>query len=328
MNRKAPDYRLVVNGTNITPKVNGRLIDLTLSEDRGGEADTLSLTLSDHDGALEIPPKGASIEVAIGWRGEGLTEKGTYVVDDAQYTWPPNQITISARSADMRGQLPARRTRSWHQETIGSIVQSIAGSRGLNPVIGAGLAARQIDHMDQTDESDINFLTRLAEKHDAIATVKAGRLLFLPKGEAKTASGATLPLITITPSSGDSGTYQEKDREDYTGVTAFYNDTDTGEQKSVTAGTNARIKRLRGTYPTAAEALAEANAELGRISRGEATFGLTLAIGRPELSPEYRLKVSGIKPQVDAREWVVASVSHSLSDGGFTTSISAETLGS
>ena len=37
----APDYRLVVNGQDITAKVNPRLINLTLSEGREGAADTL-----------------------------------------------------------------------------------------------------------------------------------------------------------------------------------------------------------------------------------------------------------------------------------------------
>jgi len=325
MQHLAPAYRLVVNGTNITPTINGRLIDLTLDETPGDEADTLSITISDHDSAVEIPPKGAEIQLAIGWRGQPLVEKGLFIVDEASFTGPPDQISITARSADMGKQLPTRQTRSWHQTTIGDIVKTIAANNELEAVVKDRLAATTIEHMDQTDESDLNFLTRLGQKHDAIAAVKSSRLLFTPRGEAETISGTALPTITISPADGDQYSYKETDREGYTGVIAFYDDLDLGQQMQVLAGTNERVKRLRGTFPNVAEAEAAAWANLKRSQRGEAEFGITLAKGRPEVGPEYRLKVFGLKPQINSRDWVVTRASHSLSDSGLVTSIDAET---
>lgn len=326
MEHLAPSYRLIVNGTNITPKVNGRLIDLTLDETPGDEADTLSILLSDHDGRLEIPPKGAEIELAIGWKGRPLIEKGTFIVDESEFSGPPDQISITARSADMRGQLPAKQTRSWHQTTIGEIVNTIAGTNDLKPVVSDRLSSLSVEHLDQTDESDLNFLTRLGEKHDAIAAVKFGRLLFLPRGQGQTLSGQALPTLTITPQSGDQYKYKEKDRDEYTGVIAFYDDIDAGQQKQVQAGTSDRVKRMRGTYPNQEEANAAAWAELKRLNRGEAEFSITLARGVPEVGPEYRLSVEGLKAQINGREWVVTRASHSLSDAGLVTSLEAETL--
>lgn len=326
MQHLAPSYRLIVNGTNITPTVNGRLIDLTLDETPGDEADTLSLTISDHDSALEIPPKGAKIELAIGWRGQPLIEKGTFIVDEASFTGPPDQISITARSADMRDQLPARQTRSWHQTTIGDIVGTIAANNDLEAIVQTQLAGTAIEHLDQTDESDLNFLTRLGQKHDAIAAIKSGRLLFTPRGKAETISGTALPTITISPADGDQYSYRETDREDYTGVAAAYDDLDEGTQVQVLAGTDERLKRLRATFANAGEAEAAAWAELKRVQRGEAGFSMTLSKGRPEMGPEYRLQVRGLKPQINSREWVVTRASHSLSDSGLVTRLSAETL--
>lgn len=71
---KAPSYRLVVDGMDITPKVNGRLISLTLTDNRGDEADILEIVLSDHDGAMTLSPHGAVISVALGWKGEDLLD--------------------------------------------------------------------------------------------------------------------------------------------------------------------------------------------------------------------------------------------------------------
>lgn len=326
MQHKRPDYRLMVDGQNITPVVNGRLIELTLDEHPGDEADTISMTLSDHDNALEIPPKGAKIDLAMGWHGQPLIEKGQFVVDEAVYSWAPNRLQITARSADMREQLPARNTRSWNQTTIGNIVRGIAAQNNLDAVIRPRLAEIAIEHIDQTDESDLNFLTRLGERHDAIAAIKAGRLLFTPRGESSTATGQPMPEIVLTIGVGDSGDYREKDRDGYTGVVAFWNDIDQGQQRQVMAGTDERVKRLRATYATQAEADAAAWAELKRLKRGQATLNLTLAHGRPELAPEYRLRLTGAKPQISERSWVIAQVSHSLTESGLQTALSAETL--
>lgn len=326
MQHRAPDYRLVVNGRNITPTVNGRLIDLTLDETPGDEADTLSLTLSDHDNTLEIPPKGAEIQLAIGWRGQPLFEKGLFIVDEASYSWAPNVLNITARSADMRNGLPTRRTRSWDQVTLSDLVTTIARENELEPVIGGSLASISIEHLDQTDESDLNLLTRLGERHDAIATVKAGRLLFTPRGEAATAGGTALPSITVRPRSGDSGTYRETDRDGYTGVIAFWDDVDAGQQVQVQVGTEERVKRVRGTYANESEAKAAAQAELRRLNRGEAELSITLATGRPDVGPEWQLQAEGFKRQINGRKWVVTRASHSLSDAGLVTSIDALTL--
>lgn len=326
MQHRAPDYRLVVDGQNITPKLNGRLINLTLDETPGDEADTLSISLTDHDNALEIPPKGAELELAIGWKGRPLIEKGLFIVDEASYSWAPNTLNITARSANMRNGLPTRRTRSWDQVTLGDIVTTIAAQNDLEPVISDQLAGETVAHLDQTDESDLNLLTRLGERHGAIATVKAGRLLFTPRGTATTANGNALPEITITPQSGDSGTYRETDRNGYTGVVAFWDNVDEGKQEQVMVGTEERVKRMRGTYANQSEANAAAKAELARSNRGEAELSLTLAIGRPDVGPEFRLRAEGFKPQINGREWVVTRASHSLSDSGLVTSLDAETL--
>lgn len=116
-------------------------------------------------------------------------DKGSFTVDEVQHTGTPDQLTIRARSADMRGQMPGKRTQSWHDLTLGEIVTTIAGRNSLEPVVAAVLNGIRIGHIDQTEESDLNFLARLGERHGAIAAIKAGRMLFTTVGEALTASG-------------------------------------------------------------------------------------------------------------------------------------------
>lgn len=51
-------YKLLVDGTDIGTTVQDRFIRMTITDNRGIECDSIDLELSDHDGLLEIPPKG------------------------------------------------------------------------------------------------------------------------------------------------------------------------------------------------------------------------------------------------------------------------------
>ena len=194
MSYPQPDYRLSVNGQDITPKLGGRLIELRLSESRGEEADQLSLTLDDADGRMAIPPKGATIDVQLGWAGQ-LVDKGSFVVDETEHSGAPDRISIRARSANMGQSLRQRTSRSWHNTTLGAIVQALALDNDLPARIAPTLAQLPVQHLDQTNESDLHLLTRLARQHDAVATIKKGQLIFLPINSRTTASGKPPPRM-------------------------------------------------------------------------------------------------------------------------------------
>ncbi|EPC02422.1 late control protein D [Litchfieldella anticariensis FP35 = DSM 16096] len=325
---RRPSYRITLGGTDITPRINGRLINLTLREQRGLEADQLDITLADHDGALALPRRGAELQVAFGWQDEGLIDKGLFTVDEIQHSGSPDQLTIRARSADLRGQLPGKRTQSWHDLTVGEIVETIAKRHGLDPVIGKTLGGIRVGHIDQTEESDLNFLTRLGERYDAIAAIKTGHMLFTVAGEALTASGLAMPTIPLTRRDGDQHRYSSTDREAFEGVKAYWNDTSGAERKIVLVGSGDNAKQLRPTYASEADALDAAQAEWQRLQRGLAEFELTLAYGRPDIVPESPLTLSGWKPDIDATPWLVTEVQHSLNDSGFGTRIRCEVKGS
>ena len=222
---KKPIYSLKVDGNNITASLQGRLINLTFTDNRGFDADQLDITLDDSDGKLDLPPRGAEVSLAFGWQESGLVEKGTFTVDEVGHSGAPDTLTIRARSADLRSGLSTMRERTWHQITVGDIIKTIASENDLIPSVSAALAGQLISHMDQTNESSISFLTRLASQFDAIATVKSGRLVFMHAGAGISASGKPLTKLVITRQSGDSHNFNIADRESFTHVKATYHDT-------------------------------------------------------------------------------------------------------
>jgi uncharacterized protein len=319
-----PDYAITLAGQRISPQLGARLISLNLTDRRGLEADQLDITLADHDGRLELPPRGAELQLALGWKGQGLIDRGTYIVDEVEHSGAPDVLTLRARSADMRTDLPGKRSQSWDDISVRDIIITIAARHELEPKVADQLGGIRINHIDQTDESDMHFLTRLAERYDAVATIKAGLLLFIPAGQATTAGGLEVPPMQLRRQAGDRHTYAVTDRDAFSGVKAYWNSTAHARREEVIAGSDDNLKALRPTYATREDAIAAATAEWQRIQRGGARCTLELAEGRPQLYPETPLWLIGWKPQIDATPWLITEVAHSLTDAAYTCRIELE----
>ncbi|WP_040269173.1 phage late control D family protein [Pseudomonas rhodesiae] len=320
-----PAFRLMVDGNDIAQKISPRLMSLELTDNRGVEADQLTITLSDHDGLLSIPPKGAVLRLWLGWSDTGLVDKGTYTVDETEHSGAPDILSIRARSADLRKGLKTKRERSWSNTTLGEVLADIAIGNGLTATIAGALDGLPILQLDQANESDANLISRLGEEFDAVASVKAGCLLCLPAGGGKTASGLDLPHITLTRADGDQHRYLQADRDSYDGVRAYYYDVNSAKKQEAIAGGGDNLKDLRHTYSDQQSALRAARAEFRRLQRGSATLSYSLAMGRPDLIPELTYTLHGVKAEIDEIIWYGGNVQHSLTaEGGYTVSLELE----
>lgn len=320
-----PALRITVDGLDIAQLISPRLMSLELTDNRGVEADQLSITLSDHDGLLAIPPKGAVLRLWLGWSDTGLVDKGTYTVDETEHSGAPDVLNIRARSADLRKGLKVKRERSWSNTTLGEVLGDIATGNSLTATIADALKGLPILQLDQTNESDANLISRLGEEFDAVASVKAGCLLCMPAGGGNTASGQDLPHITLTRADGDQHRYLQADRDSYDGVRAYYYDVNSAKKQEAIAGGGDNLKDLRHTYSDQQSALRSARSEFKRLQRGSATLSYSLAMGRPDLIPELTYTLQGVKAEIDAVIWYGGNVQHSLTaDGGYTVSLELE----
>lgn len=338
-----PDFKLTMGGQDlrgsifdelakfldITNKVRPRLISLSLSEKRGGEADSLDLVLDDTDGKLAIPSTGARLHLQIGWvKGSavkiGLVDKGIFTVDEVSTEGPPDTVTIRARSADFTSDLKTRREESHNETTLGEIVAKIASRHKLKAQCAAALAGIAITAKAQNRESDIAFLKRIGHEHDAVATIKAGTLILSPIGSGMTPSGRALPQLTVKRSDGDRHSFRIEKRDEAAGVTATWHDRSAAKRKSVTVGKAEGAKKLRKVHSTEEDARTAAKAESGRSARSGRSLDLTLALGNAAVYPEQRVKVEGFKAEIDAGGWLLSEVTHSITDRGFATSLKLE----
>ncbi|WP_323858207.1 phage late control D family protein [Xenorhabdus doucetiae] len=341
-----PVYVLSADKDNINARIQDRLISLSLTDNRGFEADQLDIELDDSDGRLSLPRRGTELSLHLGWQGEALVHKGRFIVDEIEYSGAPDKITVRARSADFRATLNISRELSYHQKTISDIVLTIAQRNNLKPAVDDTLSNIMLNHIDQTNESDGSFLTRLAKQEGAIATVKNGCLLFMPQGQNQTVSGRPLPTVSITRKAGDNYRFSLADRSAYTGVSASWlNTREPKKKENVTvkrkrrkttpkkkeekqgeylAGSEGNVLVLKHTYAYKSNAERAAKAEWEKIQRGVASFSMQLATGRPELFPEMKVRVKGFKPEIDQADWTLVTVTHTLNDSGLTSALDLE----
>lgn len=335
----------VRQGGKVLKELSDRVISISLTDNRGFDADQLTLELDDTDGGVALPPRGAELSFRLGWMGEALVYKGVYTVDEVAHDGPPDRITVTARSADFREEFNVKREVSWHDVTVERVVSAIAKRYDLTPQISDLLMDVEIDHADQTQESDMSFLTRMAEMLGAIATVKNGSLLFIVPGGGFTSSGKAIPSIAITRSSGDRHRFRVADRDAYTGVRAYWLDLNYGKKKKVSVRRRATTKKagksssregdyiegaegnvfiMRKTFQNEDAARRAAAAKWQQLQRGAAEFSITLARGRAELYPEMHATVTGFKADIDAQDWIISKVQHDVDSNGFTTQLNFE----
>jgi phage protein D len=283
----------------------------------------------DTDGGFVPPRQGATLTLALGWsRGAGvplgLVEKGRFIVDELSWSGPPDRVTITAHSANFKGSFRTRKTRSWHGQTLGAIVGQIAADNGLAPACHPDLSAQIIPSAEQHNKSDMQFIRDLGRQFDAVATVKAGTLIFAPRGATTTAHGKPLPALTLTRQQCATASWRRAAREKaQDGAEAQWHDQDAGHRKTVSTG-GANRRRLKRVYPNEAAARAAAQAETARLGRASATMDLTLPYGDARIMPGARVALSGFRPHIDKERWTITATDHDHGPNGFSTRLSLE----
>ena len=335
--RRAGITLLTEDGTNLADRINPRLLSLTLSEKREDDADELSITLTNTDGALAVPPSGARLSLAMGWESGagvplGMVEKGRFTVDEIELSGDPETMAIRARSADLTGLLRKRETKSWRSTTLGSVLGDIAARHSRRLQIAADLGSRAIDVIEQEGKSDMAFVRDLGKRYDAVATWKDDFLLFLPIGSSATAGGTAMTRLRLQRRDGGSWRFSMGQRENYAGAEAQWHDDAAGRRRTVkvegsatgSGEAGAEPKKLKRVYANEAEARQAAEAAATRAARTPYEFTFDLAIADPAIQPDARVTLSGWNSLIDGIDWLVKAVETTFDANGLRQRLELE----
>lgn len=321
---RTPILKLTADSKPLNDQVMARIMTLSVTDNKNLDADELTLTLDDHDGALALPKRGVKLQCWMGFEDAGIHDMGIYIVDSSEWAGTPDTISIRAKSADFKSSLKSGHSQSYHNKTLGEIAETVAKRQQLTLSIKPELVSIDVGHVDQTDESDIHLLTRLCHQYGAVVNIKHGKLLIFTANSNVSASGHALDINIITRQTGDQFRYSVEDRQsDYDNVSASYQDTKTATRKTVNNNeAKTKTRRLKGTYKSKEAATAAANAEAKRIKEQQAKFSITTAYAYPAVTTESPITLQGFKADIDALKWTVDKATHTYGkSSGLTTQL-------
>lgn len=317
-----PTFRLVADGKDITALINDRLLMLRTSDKPGMESDEFELRIDDRDQAVALPARGAHIEVFLGYSGQALARLGRYTVDEVELSGPPDTLVIRGKASDMRGSGKTTRSGSWEGVPLQQIVRDLAARNGWQPVCSVGT---KVPRVDQLNESDFNFITRLAKQYDCTAKVGDGKLLVLPRQAGQSASGKALVMITIKRQDVSRYQFRLGDKSTHKAVQTKHQDQKSGALKVVELSNDESPNGLppvhtdRHVYPNESAAKEAAKARLAAFNRSTAGVRLEMA-GRTDLFAERMISAQGFKVGLDG-EYLVDSVEQVFTQSGWTTTV-------
>jgi phage protein D len=316
------------------------LLELYLTDESKEKSDSVSFRLSDVGGVIALPKKGEMIQVSIGQDGQAV-KQGQYVVDDVDIEGPPDSITVSGSACPFQNAsswiaMQTRRTRSWDNITLGTLVQGIAAEHGLQAACDPALASIAITHLDQTRESNMNLLTRQARLYAGVFKPVNGTLAISAFGTGNTVAGAAMPVVNIARAPGMKSQCKISKKLDFDDARASYVDVANGKTTTVNAAgqtvTDASVGTTKvhhdnHTQPDAMRALSVAKSKLRSFKSGSCTLHLDLPGATWAVTAEQQVNLTGWRPEVSGL-WITKRVEIRLDrQSGLRTIIECETPG-
>jgi len=323
----APTFKLSVEGLPSGSEVSDRLVSISVTLNNGQVSDQLSLEFDDRDtvfgGGISLPKQGVEISVSLGYETY-TAQMGTFIVNRISSSGSSAGRTLSVIATPAL--LNADYTRTWSNNSIADIVDTIAGEHKLKARVSQKLQSETITVVNQFNESNAAFLDRLAARYNAVCKPMAGNLLFMVKGEGTSASGLPMPPVTVSAHDVLQWSKNFNQQLDVKKVCASWIDYARAEMQEIyvpfgvpKAGEN--VLRLPHPFNNEREAKAPAVARFDETNREDESLSLTM-IGNPEITAEGRISLTNFRTSVNG-SYIVKSAAHSFNQGGYQTTLSA-----
>lgn len=174
-----PQYEVKVNGKSETTNLKDKLLNLVIKDETANFSDELILKIK---GKYERVKYGDIIEVSIFYKEDTnvLTCGSFYVQSTTRFN--DQTLIIHATSTNFLESLKERRSKSYKQLSLAQLCSMLANRHGLT--FKSDVGDIFIEHIDQTNESDLNLLLRLAKQYNLVFNMKEKFLMLLKHEQA------------------------------------------------------------------------------------------------------------------------------------------------
>lgn len=192
----SPNWLLTYSGVNITADISRMVLSISYADELGGRCGELEVELEDRDRRWQgpwFPQTGDAVSLLIGYSGELLLPCGDFQVDELEVEGPPDVFHLRCLPAWITPALRTRNSFGYENQTVLQIAATIAARHGMT-VSGA---SNELDvsylRITQNQETDLDFLHRIAIEHDYDFTVRGAQLVFYSRARLE----AQPPALTL-----------------------------------------------------------------------------------------------------------------------------------
>lgn len=300
--------------------INQRLISWEHIDTAGIESDQLTLVL-DLEGLEGLPSLGGKIGLRVGYLESGLVDKGQFVVARRTPTLFPFRVSLVATAApfsaaDEKG-FQQRRSASHGPTTLGALFRELTSRYGFSPRVDPSLSLKKIAHIDQSNETDMGFITRVATRYGGIAKPFNELYVLARPGQLKSLSGKVLADVRLSLTHnnrpGDhafiTATLDDSAKAKTQGCKINWWDAAAGLLQMVEAGV-APFKTLRLSCQNAEEAQAIGEGEVRKMGREKLKVKISCP-GNPDFSAEGLVVLDDTWPDFMRGRWSIDKVTAS-----------------
>ena len=191
-----PDFVIKYEGKDITADIKLYLISINYTDNLGGQSDELTVDFEDVDGRwlrAWYPEQGDSLSISVGDQFTGLVSWGSFEISEIEYQHPPSTISIKALSTGITRAQRTLHPKAYEKTTLDKIVRTIAARLKLS--VTGTVAKIDIERVTQYQESDLEFLTRLAREYGHTFKIVDKTLVFHANAEL----AKTEPVAVLNP---------------------------------------------------------------------------------------------------------------------------------
>jgi len=300
-----PDFKIEVNGKDITKTIKQHLVSLSLKDEAGDATDEVTFSF---DNLFKRPKYKDKIKIYLGYKETGLYYCGVFLVQTTEKN--QNSLRVRATSINFTTDIKKKRNLSYENITLCDLVKKIASRNSLN--FKCDFNDVFFKHLSQTNESDLHLLNRIAKMYNATFNSKNNTIIFIKKQKDE-----NLPVVEVDIKNVSSYSIKYANKTLYQSVKAIFHDTKENKQKEVVFGNGEPQYLLQDSFKNEDEALKRAEGILNSLNSGIVSGNLT--IDGMNVIAGAKLKLVGFGE--DDGEYSIKRVTHNLNGSGYICSV-------
>lgn len=280
------EYTYLYNKIDITRNISPSLLSVTFTDNEHAKSDEIELQIEDSDHKWKdkwYPEKGAELNIKMGYDDliKPLMNCGSFEIDEIENSFAPDTVSIRGLSTSIKKSLRQNNNFSYGGEdaptSLVEIAYEIASKHKFSDIIGANKIANiKIKHISQYSQSDLAFLTKLAESYGYIFSVKGDKFIFYSYSELENEKA----VLTLNRTNIISGSIKNKSHEIYKACEiAYWDKKKPGQIKAIyedPSKEDGDILKLNIRCENVEQAKIKAKAALKKANRNEMTGNFSL----------------------------------------------------